>query len=43
MNGLSSGGDDYILKPFGKETLVNALEKAILKVQGEKEEAVKNR
>ncbi|MCX4351128.1 MAG: response regulator [Lachnospiraceae bacterium] len=40
---LLANGVDYILKPFGKETLVNALEKAILKVQGEKEEAVKNR
>ena len=39
---LLANGVDYILKPFGKETLVNALEKAILKVQGEKEEAVKN-
>jgi len=40
---LLANGVDYILKPFGKESLVNALEKAILKVQGEKEEAVKNR
>lgn len=40
---LLANGVDYILKPFGKETLVNALEKAVLRIRGEKEEAVKSR
>ena len=40
---LLANGVDYILKPFGKETLINALEKAIFRIRGEKEEAVKSR
>lgn len=40
---LLANGVDYILKPFGRETLVNALEKAILRIRGQKEEVVKNR
>lgn len=40
---LLANGVDYILKPFGRENLINALEKAILRIRGEKEEAIKNR
>lgn len=40
---LLANGVDYILKPFNRETLVNAIEKAIMRIQGEKEDAVKNR
>ncbi len=34
---LLAGGIDYILKPFSQEVLINAVEKAILRIQGEKE------
>lgn len=40
---LLANGVDYILKPFGRDVLENALEKAVLRIRGEKEEAVKNR
>lgn len=40
---LLANGIDYILKPFSKEILVNAVEKAILRIRGEKEEALKSR
>ena len=40
---LLANGVDYILKPFNREALVNAIEKAIMRIQGEKEDAVKNR
>lgn len=40
---LLANGIDYILKPFSRETLENALEKAVLRIRGEREEAVKSR
>ena len=40
---LLANGIDYILKPFSRETLINAVEKAISRIRGEKEEALKNR
>lgn len=40
---LLANGVDYILKPFSKEILENALEKAVLRIRGEREEAVKSR
>ena len=40
---LLANGIDYILKPFSKEALINAVEKAILRIRGEKEEAIKSR
>lgn len=40
---LMAKGVDYILKPFARETLVRAVEKAVARIRGEKEEAAKSR
>lgn len=40
---LLANGVDYILKPFSKETLLHAVQKAVAHIRGEKEEAAKNR
>lgn len=40
---LLANGIDYILKPFSKETLINAVQKAIAQIRGEREEAAKSR
>lgn len=40
---LLAQGIDYLLKPFSPEKVINALERAIFKVEGEKEEHVKRR
>lgn len=40
---LLANGVDYILKPFSKETLLRAVDKAVLRVKGAKEEASRTR
>lgn len=40
---LLAQGIDYLLKPFSPEKVINALERAVFKIQGEKEEDVKHR
>lgn len=40
---LVANGVDYILKPFGRETLMNAVNKAIIRINGEREDAIKIR